>query len=472
MPDPVYFGLTTGNWLASVSIIVTIWASLISYFSTQLNNDKELLKLRLRYNKKLDVNSWNRYRDGLRKYVTFIDDAFGFVGETGRESYFLRPWAKCLTLALSYPIIFYLFRFAVGGGGDLGGLIFLDPDLPVVRRIALVVWIYAMYELTTYGYRKDIFKAIFDIALSWGQSRFGKLLGWIPGISAQIAISGAVIALVFVGSFLCIQAFNENPSSSQHLTNSLVFIGLIVMVSGMATGGAITGYFCFMAIASLVQHQSLLIVSAVTFLIAFPIINSLIDWASLLVTRWLIGYWLKDSTPPAGSAFKYVIATLIDLLIAYLCVCLLAALFSMSIWTINNFSDQHSQIDWPTSLEQFLRSPFNEGLAITLMMFSTLIPSLFHLAVGTASMFRLPHIGKEFFLRSTEQGPPDMVVRLQLGALMSFQWLVMPIVWMVAILLTGRIFFPANWLFSEAEGPLLIWLPYLISSEVWSALSN
>jgi len=47
-------------------------------------------------------------------------------------------------------------------------------------------------------------------------------------------------------------------------------------------------------------------------------------------------------------------------------------------------------IDWMAMMAAFRDDPFGEGLTVTLMLFSTLVPTLFHLAAGTAALVKLP----------------------------------------------------------------------------------
>lgn len=221
------------------------------------------------------------------------------------------------------------------------------------------------------------------------------------------------------------------------------------------------------------------------FFVVFPFANSLLDWGSLTVTRRMMRWWVAVDGAAAATFARYGVGVLVDLVIAVVCVCALSALFSAGVaglnavvaWRVEGADPQ--VVDWMAQMRDFRDHPFGAGLMVTLMLFSTLLPTLVHLGAGTAALVRLPHLGRDAVLRALADGPPEAGERLRLGAVRTVQWLVPAVVWGVAGLMFLRFFVPLSWLHAlglpvpgDTGDVLLLWLPYKSAELVWTALGG
>lgn len=177
----------------------------------------------------------------------------------------------------------------------------------------------------------------------------------------------------------------------------------------------------------------------------------------------------------AQRAFLFYLAGVFwDLVAAVLCVTILAGVLSASMavlrWLITRIGDGSANVDWMASLNAFRTDPLGDGLMVTLMLFSTLIPTVFHLAAGTIGYFKMPHFGRQYVLDAVAGGPPPFTRRIRVASVMILPWFISLLIWGVIGLLFLRFFIPLSWLGLGDDGYLLTWLPFKSAEMVWGVL--
>ncbi len=208
-----------------------------------------------------------------------------------------------------------------------------------------------------------------------------------------------------------------------------------------------------------------------------PAANSLLDWVSIRVTRSVILWWTKPRASASGTLWRFTWGVTVDLIVAVLCVCGLAALLTAGVAGLNAvlgmvIGEAALVVDWMAMMGTFRADPFGEGLMVTLMLFSTLLPTVFHLTAGTVAVLKLPHLGRDYVVQALAAGPPAPSVRLGVAAVIVSVWLVPLFVWTVLLLLFLRFFVPLSW---PPQGPgdfLLLSVPYWIAEWVWTLLGG
>ncbi|MAE44602.1 MAG: hypothetical protein CMF63_06425 [Magnetovibrio sp.] len=223
----------------------------------------------------------------------------------------------------------------------------------------------------------------------------------------------------------------------------------------------------------------------VAFFVFFPFANSLLDWASLSTTRWLMRRWVGEKEVEEANFGRYIWGLFMDLAAAVACVCLLAVLLSAGMAGLNlaldvGDTDQALRVDWMGLMGDFRADPLGDGLMVTLMLCSTLVPTLFHMAAGTAAAFPMPHPRRAYVYRVLESdAEPAAGKALGIGFLMAVQLLVPFVVWTIVLAMIARFFVPMSWMhrlmpdwFPEIDGSLLLWLPYRAAEWAWVALTS
>lgn len=126
------------------------------------------------------------------------------------------------------------------------------------------------------------------------------------------------------------------------------------------------------------------------FLVMFPCLNAIFDWPSWAASRWLMKRLRWDASRPVfydrvGRLFGHVLA---DALIGVACLFALAAAIAI-------MSETNSGImEWDSTFSKAQHAPFSgDGVVLTIMLFSTLVPTAIHLffAVFALAFIETPY---------------------------------------------------------------------------------
>ena len=124
------------------------------------------------------------------------------------------------------------------------------------------------------------------------------------------------------------------------------------------------------------------------FFLILPLANSVFDYFSLQVSRW----FTKKATE-ARSVGEVGLDVFLDLLFAVVCLLLLVWLIPAVLETfsmiLTTFFDAEP-IEWKAWAKTARDFPFSQGLGVTLMLFSTLLPTLAHLVITFAIFVLMP----------------------------------------------------------------------------------
>ena len=120
------------------------------------------------------------------------------------------------------------------------------------------------------------------------------------------------------------------------------------------------------------------------FYVLLPLLNALADAVSIVFTR----LFLSKAMQPSIGWTKIAINLLIDTVIAFACLTFLAFALPFAIEAFNAAIAVAGipQVEWRSLLETARRAPFTEGLMVTGMLITTLLPTVVHLAVGGAAL--------------------------------------------------------------------------------------
>ncbi len=438
-PGPWDFTLT--HLLMIAAPVVAAWGWLAKSYIDRLGDKDACEAIRDDYRGRVAMGRWTWFRDGLAGMLARMDRFFGYG-----EGAFLGPWGRCLALAFVYPILFFLIGYAASGRGDVAGFEMLDPGLGDGRRIALLGWLLAV---ALFFYRA-VRRKWFERAGRWAARRVGGRAGetgakgWVAAIAENVAFAFA-FAFAFAGAAAAAGA------------------------GAVAGAGAGAGAWIFIFGA---DNALSIVFSA--FFVLFPLFNSVLDWASLTVTRALIGGWVAGAGGMAGTAWRYLGGLGADLVAALGFLTLLSGALSAGVFGLNAVlagAGASIQLDWPAQMRSFRDDPLGDGLMMTLMLGSTMLPTVAHLIAGTAALLFMPHQGRAPVLDAVEEACPLPFNRAaSFGVVMALQWVIPAAFWLAAFGLALRWFAPMSW-FGAGDGHLLTWLPYQAAEAVWFWLS-
>lgn len=459
MLDTEAIGL--GDTLAIIAIVASLsvaWIGLASaHFTAALKDPKDLERIRQDYCQNGEVRDWNQFQESLHRLLAHIDRFYGFIDKSNNCSTFLKPYGRSVQLAFIYPIIILLLGYLATGTSSLVGEPILNNNTNTLHRVLFTFDVAASAYILFLVFSKD-----------WPYTAAAWALKKIPApennrIYGVLELAFAVFFTAVAFLSVSLNVLTMISITNIDLQNSLTvsFVGS-ALLSG-AAAGVISGFylrrgvffiilFCGLNVFSFEINSSASVTVAII-LVLFPFANSIVDWASISITRRFMRKWICNHFSSWHKARAYIFWSLLDFAGAISCLLFLSILFSAgSIIENTQIVEPKMRIDWLMQMTAFRDDPFGEGFIITGMMFSTLLPTVFHLATGAAAITKMPHLGRSFVLNGIADGVPGPSQRVLLGLVMSIQFVVPVMFWGLIIITLLRFVLPiGDWAYGVAE---------------------
>jgi hypothetical protein len=333
-------------------------------------------------------------------------------------------------LAVLYSMLLFSFSWVLGGSGRIGALRILPETLDVPMRFAAALSLGLSYVAILKHEKID----------AWFEERIERILprpkpSLIYRLLAIAIMAVAALILKWPQVVILIFLAIVSPSFAVAVAGAGAFAFAVAFA--VAVAGAVAGAFAFafagaVAVAykkerfGLAYVFSLLpvaglfaalyarvgfvklhpdVVSVLLFIVILPYINGLMDFISLWISR-LLG---RDILNRSGiGVFLTHIA--FDLVAAVMLLCLLALGICFLVETFNLFIVRNSimTINISELIRNAMQVPFSaRGLWITLMLFSTLLPTFIHVIVALAGFYtvRTPQWMRERIAATLEDKP-------------------------------------------------------------------
>lgn len=433
--------------LESLIAVVSAGALLIWWFARRLTDEK-----RGEENRRI-VHGWVKGQGLLSRYHrlldTLVDGLHDFYGDS-------RSWTAfgtSLTLSCLYPVLFFVFAYGLGGTNSLGGtellphtgqarwqwplglctLLLLEGvliknrksvDRWCVERLRHARWPGlaqgVLFSGLLVGAASMASTVIFQAALGaavgacWTRrsfslamavtvalvvaSQFPAVLAGLSGlaIAGSVGVFAALAAAFAVGLIGWIAGAVTRASENE--------VGIIVanVGAGMVDGARLIGRFLSATTFRSLVGPVFLVFGALlvgtreadpvvgVLYIGLPLVNALFDWASLRVSRHFINEARRATSwwGPARDVF-------FDIVLAFVFMFALAAVLPSTVDAINELSGPgKGDVDWRPIADSARDAPWSRGLMVTLMLVTTLVPTVLHLMVGlTATLMQLWKVG-------------------------------------------------------------------------------
>lgn len=213
----------------------------------------------------------------------------------------------------------------------------------------------------------------------WLRKRYEQLrvVRWIrnqpAGISTALEFGGAFVVVA-----IAIARTSDpllNLTTSRSFTNAIPVAGAAIVTVAVAVAGS----------GALVGTAAATFASATIIFLGLPGVNALFDWVSWKVSRHFIDL-ARRSRPWWHSlrdlAFDCTAATLFMVAMALTLPALIESANAIS----PLFGSADPPTDWQEAATQALNAPWGEGIWVTLMLVTTLLPTTLHIACGTLSL--------------------------------------------------------------------------------------
>jgi hypothetical protein len=209
-----------------------------------------------------------------------------------------------------------------------------------------------------------------------------------------------LIARIILGAFAVVFAFAIAFAVASSLAGELSDAGTVVfaILGGFAFALAFAIAFAFAGAWAFAIALVLVTIVALTmakefafflllFFVILPILNAMMDWVSWAITRFHISFIERASTGPTGGL---IVATflLAEVITSVLFVAALAVLLPIGLELADLLLSVFGResFDWRAAATQAMRSPWDEGLFVTGMLLTPLVPTIATFTIGLAAL--------------------------------------------------------------------------------------
>lgn len=395
------------DWLAVLAIVVAILGAVFSgawFFGYQHYHRR----LETSAGKRLEAaqmlfapSGWAYYLAWLRCILNSLDRWMGSLDEVGRL------FSRCVMLAFVYPFVFLIISWLVGGSATIGNAELMPPT----ESLTTFQWAILVFGLVAIAF------AFADTDTNTDTGAFALAAAVAAALTFALAMVGAVAVAVAAAYAL-----------------AGVLAGAVVAVAGAVAIAVALALGAWLGAASLSEPE---ITSWLLFILLLPPINAVFDWASWWASRALgknlVSTLEKTELATWQRIWTFLRDIFTDIVIAVLLLTMLAYFMPRLIGALNWFVVVVEGGEAPIDLVDYLcaaaKNPLTDGLWATLMLFSTLIPTIGHLgmlimafifihAPSQANRERAAHLRHQY-------RPPATDLR-GLGAEKTEKWRLMP----------------------------------------------
>lgn len=315
-------------------------------------------------------------RDLLTKSETFIGTPFHF-----------KTYDKILLISLAYPFLFLLIGYLLSGNNLIGGLqIFPHQPNPYLRVGISLLFFALFYIVITLLLSMD---KIESYRTKKFQLKNESLEIFISGLLPAAVVTGTITLIGLLGVFL----FDFMEIFGFGALTLMVSIFILLIYDGSIETSYLAAAFIFIVglfgffggKMSLIGTQETTfdtILVVVFFFVVLPISNSIFDYISFEVSRFL-----TKKTVSISNKLSILVILLFDFVVG---VILLVGTAYIIPFFIIIYDFLVASIDWQNSALIAKEEPFSKGLGITLMLFSTLIWTGIHSIIAFGSLIFAP----------------------------------------------------------------------------------
>ncbi len=395
----------------------------------------------------------SRYRSILEALLNRVDRRLGsFLS--------LRALVWCLTVACFYPFLLLIVAWGFGEQPRIAGRsLFAEQGNPLNASFLLASIVFGVMACGSIASKADTLgKWLSGVSAQRKLDHENPRPSMLPGLFRAVAgvvsglVVGSVTALIIGGSvgtamivfaFIVLVAVLGGFVFAAAFT--VAFAGAFVFL--MSLGAVYLAFFIedLRLLDMLTDYVDVSVVLILCVYGALPLCNAVLDWLSLAASRWLLRdllhsrirfdgatRLLRKAFPRCGfrvvarlllrrqmrsdsrfrSAIGVVLHIAIDISLALGFLILLAILLPLGMATFDRLTPDVA-IGWEAYLEAARADPLGEGLVVTGMLLTTLIPTVVHLLLaGVVLIFPHPVVGATVYERWLREDNPAPILRL------------------------------------------------------------
>jgi len=407
------------------------------------------------------ANAISPNTSGIRRYrrimIAVLKRARRFFGP---HPFGLRALNRCQFIAFAYPTALLLLSWLLSGSATADKYEMFPSDWPHWKRLlALLLLVLYLFGIWWHASR-------FKRSADWLKDRIESMLNRLrlahhntPRI--QLAIPVVTYVLLYTGTIAFTSTFAVTGISAGFgiIAVPFAFAGFHV-IAGVGAGVGV------IAIISVIASLNVSLIATIGIVISIgtsggahgtlfillyvvlPTLNGFFDWISLGASRKLLGGLVGRTTLKAA-----IVHVLLDLLIAALFLLLLAVALGFvleltSQWTAVG----DDRLDWRAYVESVMHAPLGAGLMVTVMLASTLLPTLGHFALALFAIPLQAFAPWRRWLYKSLQGKPNHFTKGAITAVVLLELAIVGAVIVLPIWLAIQYHTPASaWIGNELK---------------------
>lgn len=362
--------ITYGDLLAATLTAITLVGIPLGFIYTQILQSTDDRKDAVAFLRRGYVRGF--YQGGVNWLMCGLQKLYG-----NAES--LQAFNVSLLLAYFYPFLFFLWAYSKFDGGVY------VPNSEVLAGGAIDKKHYFLMLVFSMAFMVLVFKKLDDYGGRFGVfgrflSRFVSIVVLSMWVSELVEYLPDLVLLVPTFLFLpTVLVFSAKPVYSGVNRYSYVITGFFTIIFAMG----------FIGLAQYIGAYKSSIMIAFFYLM-LPLVNALLDWLSWWVSRWFLERAAQE--PQVRIIVLDVVLDFGAAVLFMLALCLLLPagailLDNLYVGWVDVNTGVPAQTGWQEYAVWARDEPWGKGIMVTLMLVTTLIPTLLHILLGLMAFF-------------------------------------------------------------------------------------
>ncbi|MBX2804984.1 MAG: hypothetical protein KTR19_03335 [Hyphomicrobiales bacterium] len=297
------------------------------------------------------------------------------------QRWFGRRWSgqafeRCVAIAFAFPVALFLLASVLAGYGA-SEISFGEILLFFFGVIVVSVATGSLFRVG-YAFFRRMWSSI------GGDNELAEII-------TRIALGAFAVVFAFAISFAV--ASSVAGEISDVGTVFFAIIGGFAFALAFAIAFAFAGVWAFLIALIIVTIVALTLAKdfaffLLLFFVILPVLNALIDWGSWAITRFHITI-IGTLQHTIGGYSMAILVLIADVIAALTLVVILAALLPIGLELADTLLSIFGRdgFDWRSTASQAVTAPWNEGLFVTGMLLTPIIPTLALLTIAIGSLF-------------------------------------------------------------------------------------
>ncbi len=436
------FSLVWQGWdvLSVMAVLTALLGTILAWLlpfperslSVQLANHADRIALKARLG---TVPPFRAYLLTLQRLNVWMMDWFG-------PSFSGQAFERCLAIAFIFPIVLFLVTLIAHG---------VNKDSISLASVGLFALAFTVIAYVIVAAFRNLLGLIRH---TW--TRFGGDEDTAQTIS-QVLLGAFAVMVAFTISFTIATTFQGQESNASSVLGAMA--GGFALAFALAIAFALAGATLFSIAVAILAGAALAFASKFAFLlflffVLLPVVNACVDWLSWGSTRFLLKQ-AETAGPDLVGGLKVIGAILGTFVAGAILMIMLSALLPNVMEGLNHlFALAHiNRFEWQPLVAEAVKAPWTDGLFVTGMLMTAIVPASAHMIVGLTGMLARLTPGARTAAETISEHSdiplsPGEEAPVKLTLIFSHIW------YLVSAAITIAFIATAGWLISYTHAPV------------------